>query len=409
MNLLLPILLLLPALTQSFSLDIQTKGWNYTTSNLAATTSAKCKSAYAADINCDGFLVSLVNAHERCVYLRTMEPGDFTDMCTSTCESLLSEYIENVRDACSESGDVAVKAKGYLWFNGTEHVPVETVGLIFQYMLVRACARDEHGENCYNKQNTYFYPDFACGWDCALAYYWTAHFYPYSDWNFGNPELKGFSKENDVVLYSNYMMQGETSAAGIQKGWEKVRKCGRECTKKSPPFDRGISEGHGGEKSEKSSGNSAASFSSALGTATGVASSSAAAATPAETGSAERNGLVMGYLLAVTVPLSGYIRAFTCSGLSGYASRGTCILFWTTYITITLLLNIIDPLSVLEFKRKNEDERVVILRRPLVGFKAYEVFIDLEAIAKREYTIEGGGDDNRLYDGYRYGLAFIRI
>ncbi|KAH8425196.1 uncharacterized protein LDX57_002955 [Aspergillus melleus] len=104
-----------------------------------------------------------------------------------------------------------------------------------------------------------------------------------------------------------------------------------------------------------------------------------------------------------------FLGAFTCSGLSDYSSRGTCILLWTTYITITLLLIVIDPLCVLEFKRKDEEDREVILRRPVVGFKAYEVFIDLEAIAKREYTVEGGGDDERLHDGYRYGPAFLRI
>lgn len=104
-----------------------------------------------------------------------------------------------------------------------------------------------------------------------------------------------------------------------------------------------------------------------------------------------------------------FLGSFTCSGLSDYVSRGTCILLWTAYITLTLLLIVIDPLCVLEFERKDEDEREVILRRPLVGFKAYEVFIDLEAIAKREYTVEGGCDDARLHDGYRYGLAFLRI
>lgn len=104
-----------------------------------------------------------------------------------------------------------------------------------------------------------------------------------------------------------------------------------------------------------------------------------------------------------------FLGAFTCAGLSDYASRGTCILLWTAYITLTLLSIIIDPLCVLEFKREDEDGREVVLRRPIVGFKAYEVVIDLEAIAKREYTVEGGGDDERLHDGYRYGLAFLRI
>ncbi|PLB44240.1 hypothetical protein P170DRAFT_513456 [Aspergillus steynii IBT 23096] len=104
-----------------------------------------------------------------------------------------------------------------------------------------------------------------------------------------------------------------------------------------------------------------------------------------------------------------FLGAFTCSGLSDYASQGSCILLWTAYITLTLLLITIDPLCVFEFKCRDEDGRDVILRRPVVGFKAYEVAIDLEAIAKREYTVEGGGDDDRLHDGYRYGYAFLRI
>ncbi|KAH8425197.1 uncharacterized protein LDX57_002956 [Aspergillus melleus] len=310
MNLLLSVLLLLPTLTQSFSLDTHTNHWNYTTSDLATTTSVKCKSAYAADIKCDGFLINLVNAHESRTHLKTMEPRNFTDMCTSTCESSLSEYIENVRDACSGPGDAAVKAKGYLWFNGTENVPVETVGLMFQYMFVRGCANDKHGKNCYNQQSGYLPSDFACGWDCALAYYWTAHFYPYNDWTFGDPELRDFSKkENDAVLYSNYMMDSAlgNSTVEMQKGWETVKKCGREGSKKSPPFDTGISGGKGDGKSEKGRGSSSSSSSSASGTSTGVASTSAAASTPIETGSAERVELVMGYLLAGAVVLSGYM------------------------------------------------------------------------------------------------------
>ncbi|PLB44241.1 hypothetical protein P170DRAFT_467961 [Aspergillus steynii IBT 23096] len=319
MNLLFPLLLLLPILTQAFNLDTHTKRWNYTTSNLASTTSTKCQAAYAAEIKCDGFLVDLVSAHETRTYLKGMQHRDFTNMCTSSCETSLSEYIENVRDACSEPGDAALKSKGFMWINGTENVPVETVGLMFQYMFMRGCARDEHGENCYFQQSAFLPPDFDCDWTCALAYYWTGHFYPYSDWTFGDPELKDFSKvENDVVIGSNYMMQvpiADEAAGSQEDGWKTVKKCGPVGSKESPPFDSGISGKQGDKKSGKAS--SSAVSSAASGTATSAASTSAAsaeagdgtaaaAATPTETGSAGRIELAMGYFLGAVV-LSAYM------------------------------------------------------------------------------------------------------
>lgn len=142
----LPIpLLLLPTLIQAFSLDVHTKHWNYTTSNLAPTTSAKCKAAYAAEIKCDGLLINLVSAQEIKRHMESLEPREFSEMCSSTCEASLSAYIENVRDACNEPGDAAIESRGYVrQINGTANVPVETVGLMFQYMFARGCARDEY-------------------------------------------------------------------------------------------------------------------------------------------------------------------------------------------------------------------------------------------------------------------------
>lgn len=67
------------------------------------------------------------------------------------------------------------------------------------------------------------------------------------------------------------------------------------------------------------------------------------------------------------------------------------------------------PCTYAERKRIDENGELVTLRCPLIGFKIFEVDLDLEGIDKGFYDPEDGKPDPRLHDGYRYGPALIRI
>ncbi|KAE8351830.1 hypothetical protein BDV28DRAFT_149622 [Aspergillus coremiiformis] len=221
---------LLSAVAQAFSLDTSTKHWNYTTNSLASTTSQKCKDAYSTEIACDEYLVQLVDADEERYFLDDMEPENFTQTCTASCHSSLTKYIANVEMACTERGDAAVSSVGFLGKDGMENVPVQTVGHIFLYHLMRSCAKDDG----------VLPPDFSCSWTCALAYYWNRHFYPYSDWSLGDPRISQFDQDGNETKAGNNMVlttrHGDIMNTG---GWRTIQKCGYG-NPAQPPFDVGL-------------------------------------------------------------------------------------------------------------------------------------------------------------------------
>ncbi|KAF7595479.1 hypothetical protein BBP40_005815 [Aspergillus hancockii] len=282
---------LLSVLCQAFSLDTTSKFWNYTTSQLASTTSQKCKDAYSADIACDYFLVQLVNANEERYYLSDMEPENFTQTCTATCHTSLNDYILNVKEACTERGDAAIQSKGYTGKSGTAQAPVQNIGHILQYHLMRSCAKDEDGENCYITQSSVLPPDFSCDWTCAVALYWNRHFYPYSEWSLGNPNIMTRDMDGNVLKYGNDMLVNDGSGFSMGGGgWETIKECGFGNSTKAP-FDIGIS----GLKSDgniltssKSANSTSTSGSTTTSTATVTASGTSSAA-PTQTGAAGKS------------------------------------------------------------------------------------------------------------------------
>jgi hypothetical protein len=119
----------------SFSLDVSGPSWDYTTKDLADTTSQACKDAYSASINCDETLLKIV---------ASMDPdfnpqsSDLEAMCTTTCSDSLSQYVKTVKAACSNDGDLAGIASGNKYIY---EAPVATVGEVFQYKYGQSCAK----------------------------------------------------------------------------------------------------------------------------------------------------------------------------------------------------------------------------------------------------------------------------
>ncbi|KAG2417700.1 hypothetical protein HFD88_008919 [Aspergillus terreus] len=232
---------ILPALSHAFSLNTTTLYWNYTTSSLATTTSSKCKEAYSAEIDCDVYLVQLVNAGEQRYFLDSMEPDNFTQTCTPTCQSSLSKYIANVKASCTQPGDAAVKSLGFLGKDGEENVPVQTIGSLFQYTLMQSCAKDEDGQFCYIQQSSVLPADFDCDWVCALAYYWNNHQYPYSLWSVGDPSILDIDADTHrrVKVGNDMLFMGSAGDTSVDDGWKNIQKCGYG-NSTTAPFDIGI-------------------------------------------------------------------------------------------------------------------------------------------------------------------------
>lgn len=120
--------------TAAFSLNTGGPSWDFTTKDLADTTSQDCKDAYSASIDCDETLLKLV---------ASMDPdfdpqsSDLQAMCATTCSDSLSEYVKNVKAACDKSGDLAGVASGNKYIY---EAPVATVGEVFQYKYGQGCA-----------------------------------------------------------------------------------------------------------------------------------------------------------------------------------------------------------------------------------------------------------------------------
>lgn len=85
------------------------------------------------------------------------------------------------------------------------------------------------------------------------------------------------------------------------------------------------------------------------------------------------------------------------------------VMLWAGFAISCLMMILTHPLCCAERKSLDEEGKEVLLRRPLVGFKACEVTLDLEGIRKGIYDPEDGHVDQRLHDGYRYGPALLRI
>lgn len=119
----------------SFNLDTAGPDWDYTTKDLANTTSQACKNAYSAPINCDSTLLGLV-ASMRPSFKPTA--ADLANTCTSTCEDSLAAYIQVVQEACTGEGDKAQESQGG---SSDDFLldPVEIVGQVFQYEFAQSC------------------------------------------------------------------------------------------------------------------------------------------------------------------------------------------------------------------------------------------------------------------------------
>jgi hypothetical protein len=130
-------LILLSTVTATFNLNTSGPDWDYTTKDLANTTSQACKDAYSVDIECDVTLLGLV---------ASMRPdfkpdaSDFDNTCTSACFDSLVNYVNGVYEACTAPGD---KAQEYVGGGKDFDLdPVWIVGQIFEYTYASDCAKN---------------------------------------------------------------------------------------------------------------------------------------------------------------------------------------------------------------------------------------------------------------------------
>lgn len=117
---------------------------------------------------------------------------------------------------------------------------------------------------------------------------------------------------------------------------------------------------------------------------------------------------IIPYLQYIIV-LYGTLGAFSCAWISDSVSPVTTAFLWILFTISYLLLILMLPCTYAECKKIDENGELVTLRCPLIGFKIFEVDLDLEGIDKGLYDPEDGRPDPRLRDGYWYGPALIRI
>ncbi|KAK3934212.1 hypothetical protein QBC46DRAFT_85601 [Diplogelasinospora grovesii] len=191
----------------AFSLNVSGPDWDYTTKDLAGTTSTSCKQAFSLDIACDETLLGIV-ASMRPAFDPTASDLDRT--CVQTCNDSIAAYLSNVEGACSGEGDLADLAIS----SNTEipAVPVSTVGEVFRFMYARACERNETGY-CYlnyPQGSDWALPEGVCDDDCAKQWYADAHVYPGAGYRF---------LEYSLVNQSDWWM------GNYEDGWEEIQKC----------------------------------------------------------------------------------------------------------------------------------------------------------------------------------------
>ncbi|CAI7643233.1 unnamed protein product [Penicillium manginii] len=191
----------------SFSLNTGGPSWDYTTKDLADSTSQACKDAYSASINCDETLVKLVASLDPDFH---PDSSDLGQTCTKTCKDSLDDYVKNVKAACDQDGDLAGLDAGRS-LNFT--VPVSTPGEVFQYVYGEACAKNGT-DYCYltfSKSHSWASKDFACSDNCAVKFMQNAH---------ENPGSAYWFFYETLTTQSSYW---EDVFAG---GWKTVVKCG---------------------------------------------------------------------------------------------------------------------------------------------------------------------------------------
>lgn len=64
-------------------------------------------------------------------------PTDLDNTCVPTCKDALETYVKGVKEACTAPGD-SVRENP----DGTPADSVETVGMLFQYVLTSSCRKD---------------------------------------------------------------------------------------------------------------------------------------------------------------------------------------------------------------------------------------------------------------------------
>lgn len=102
--------------------------------------------------------------------------------------------------------------------------------------------------------------------------------------------------------------------------------------------------------------------------------------------------------------------SIACAQISYYVSTATSAVLWSIFaILVLVIMSFGHPVFLLERKKIDEEGKEVTLRCPIIGFKACEVYLDVEGINKGLYDHEDGSYDSRLHDGCRYGPALFRI
>ncbi|EED12983.1 conserved hypothetical protein [Talaromyces stipitatus ATCC 10500] len=193
--------------TATFSLNTGGPNWDYTSKDLADTTSQACKDAYSASIDCDDVLVGMVASLNP-----NFDPqaSDLERLCTTTCSDSLNQYVKNVKAACDNPGDLAGVCDGNKNLFLAE---VETVGEVLQYQYSQACAKNG-SDYCYltfSTSSDWAREDFPCNDTCAIQFYQNAHNQPGSGYFFSYMDM------------CNRTTYWEQTFAG---GWETVVQCG---------------------------------------------------------------------------------------------------------------------------------------------------------------------------------------
>lgn len=118
----------------AFSLNTSGPNWDYTTKDLANTTSQACKDAFSASINCDDVLVGLAASLNPNF---DVDASNLQSLCTTTCSDSLAQYVANIKSVCNQPGDLAGLCSGNI---NVFQAPVEAAGEYLQYKYGEACA-----------------------------------------------------------------------------------------------------------------------------------------------------------------------------------------------------------------------------------------------------------------------------
>jgi len=283
----------------AFNLNTSGPDWDYTAKDLANTTSQACKDAYSAEIDCDVTLLGLV-ASMRPAF--QPESTDFTNTCTSTCNSSLSAYVQGVQKACTAEGDKAQESVG-----GGDNVdmyldPVAIVGQIFQYEWVKDCSQLPNGTFCYFERTSYASPGdtFSCDDECAIDFYEAAHDFPAS--------AKQFN-------YYWLISRGDWWASDFAAGWARVEECrnGTASTVGSEYSTR-IFIASSSVASSSEASNTAAPTGDCSVSQEGCVSSTASAASTTTTASSTHSSA--GTVSPTTTPSSGDLRVANLWGVA---------------------------------------------------------------------------------------------